>query len=37
MRTILSWVLGAALISMSGCTQPPTGVQAAAEAMGATN
>jgi len=34
MRTTLGWVLGVALISMSGCAQPPTGIQAAAEAMG---
>jgi glyoxylase-like metal-dependent hydrolase (beta-lactamase superfamily II) len=38
MRTMLTWVLGITLvISMSGCAQPPTGIQAAAEAMGTTN
>jgi len=38
MRTILMWVVGIVLvISISGCAQPRTGIEAAAEAMGATN
>ena len=38
MQTILGRVLGITLvISMSGCTQPQTGIQAAAEAMGTAN
>jgi len=38
MRRIFGWVAGMALvISVSGCAQRATGVQAAAEAMGATN
>jgi glyoxylase-like metal-dependent hydrolase (beta-lactamase superfamily II) len=37
MRTIPAWVVGIGLaIAISGCTQQPTGVGAAAEAMGAT-
>ncbi len=38
MRNMPTWVVGIALaIAVAGCTQQPTGVAAAAEAMGATN
>jgi glyoxylase-like metal-dependent hydrolase (beta-lactamase superfamily II) len=38
MRMIFVWVVGIALvISISGCAQPRTGIEAAAEAMGATS
>ena len=38
MRTIVMWVVGIAFaVSISSCAQQRTGIQAAAEAMGATN